>query len=406
MDKPKKILAAMKKHSFKTNTKVVCVVVVFIFCMNMVVVLCPPFADFYRRYIFHYTSMLMAVIMGLFPFSVGEVMICLAILLSFLAIFIFLLGFLKIALLKKIRRYYFRGIVYILLYVYFTETFDCFMLYHAGTLKEEVIAINQKISSDDGVHNNIFDNRIDDSLLSPNDAPSTDIEKLLLVYNHVTNKINTLSLRMERDKNGDLLRHFTYEDCKEALHHISDYYPLLKGYYPNPKRIYYSDIMSQQYLEGIYFPFSMEVNYNQIMYCSNTPGVICHELSHLKGYIREDEANFIAYVACVNSDNEFLQYSGYLSVFYYLRHDLLEYGNDDISEQMERLNEYAYQDNIFLKEEDFEEIEKNAVISTETLSEATDTFLDTNLKMNGVSSGMDNYNEVVKLLILYYGLME
>ena len=45
------------------------------------------------------------------------------------------------------------------------------------------------------------------------------------------------------------------------------------------------------------------------------------------------------------------------------------------------------------------------MISTQKLSEATDQFLDSNLKMNGVSSGMDNYNEVVKLLIFYYGLI-
>ena len=70
----------------------------------------------------------------------------------------------------------------------------------------------------------------------------------------------------------------------------------------------------------------------------------------------------------------------------------------------QQLNDEAKYDNIFVKEEDFEEIEENAVISTEKISEATDKFLESNLKMNGVSSGMENYNEVVKLLILYYRL--
>ena len=28
----------------------------------------------------------------------------------------------------------------------------------------------------------------------------------------------------------------------------------------------------------------------------NIPHTICHELSHLKGYMREDEANFIGYL--------------------------------------------------------------------------------------------------------------
>ena len=46
--------------------------------------------------------------------------------------------------------------------------------------------------------------------------------------------------------------------------------------------------------------------------------------------------------------------------------------------------------------------EKNSIVSTNVLSEATDKFIDSNLKLNGVKSGMDNYNEVVRLLILYY----
>ena len=334
-------------------------------------------------------------------------MICLGIGVAILAVLIFMIGFIKIPVLKKIRKYYFRFVVYVLVFIYFTETFHCFMLYHAGTLKSELKSINQKIDD------NTFDNKISEEIYelsgvekadNSNESNISDIEKLLLTYNHVTQKINALSLKMNRKPNGDLAIDYTYRECKDAMHHISGDYPLLRGYYPNPKKIYFSDLMSQQYLAGIYFPFSMEANYNQIMYCSNDPSVICHELSHLKGYIREDEANFISYVACINSKNEFIQYSGYLSVYYYLQNDLYEYGDGSITSRMLQLNDEAKYDNIFVKEEDFEEIEENAVISTEKISEATDKFLESNLKMNGVSSGMENYNEVVKLLILYYRL--
>lgn len=268
--------------------------------------------------------------------------------------------------------------VYVCIFIYAAETFHCFILYHTKTLEDELYSKSSDYSSE------------------------KDIERLLNVYNEVTGKMNELSLKIMRDENGDLIEDYSYEECKAALRRISDTFDLLDGYYPNPKKIYYSDIMSQQYLAGIYFPFSMEANYNKLMYCSNYPSTICHELSHLKGYIREDEANFIAYVACIHSDNEFIRYSGYLSVYYYLLNDLIEYGNEDIYSRMERPNEYASKDNIFVKEDVFEEIEKNAIVSTNVLSEATDKFIDSNLKLNGVKSGMDNYNEVVRLLILYY----
>ncbi len=366
------------KHKFKTNTKVVIVLIIFISLFNILSIISTGFAQWYRKYIFSDISVLFAKIAGIVRISIGEVMICLGILLLALCIIIGFLGFLKTEILKKIRRIYFRCIVYVCIFVYAAETFNCFMLYHTKTLEEQLYPNVDMTSSE------------------------MDIERLLAVYNEVTTNMNELSLKVRRDESEDLICDYSYEECKEALRNVSDIFELLKGYYPNPKKIYYSDIMSQQYLAGIYFPFSMEANYNKLMYCSNYPSTICHELSHLKGYIREDEANFISYIACIHSDNEFIQYSGYLSVYYYLLNDLIEYGNEDIYSRMERPNEYASKDNIFVKEEVFEEIEKNSIVSTNVLSEATDKFIDSNLKLNGVKSGMDNYNEVVRLLILYY----
>lgn len=366
------------KHKFKTNTKAVIALVIVISLFNILSIISTGFAQWYRKYIFSNISVLFAKITGTVNISIGEVMICLGLLLLVLCVIIGLLGFLKIGILKKTRRIYFRYMVYVCIFIYAAETFHCFILYHTKTLEEELYSKSSDYSSE------------------------TDIERLLNVYNEVTGKMNELSLKIMRDENGDLIEDYSYEECKAALRGISDTFDLLDGYYPNPKKIYYSDIMSQQYLAGIYFPFSMEANYNKLMYCSNYPSTICHELSHLKGYIREDEANFIAYVACIHSDNEFIRYSGYLSVYYYLLNDLIEYGNEDIYSRMERPNEYASKDNIFVKEDVFEEIEKNAIVSTNVLSEATDKFIDSNLKLNGVKSGMDNYNEVVRLLILYY----
>ena len=49
----------------------------------------------------------------------------------------------------------------------------------------------------------------------------------------------------------------------------------------------------------------------------NIPHTICHELSHLKGFMREDEANFIGYLACIRSDDPMFRYSGYLTGWIY-----------------------------------------------------------------------------------------
>ena len=35
----------------------------------------------------------------------------------------------------------------------------------------------------------------------------------------------------------------------------------------------------------------------------NLPFTTCHELSHLRGFMQEEEANFIGFLACVNADD-------------------------------------------------------------------------------------------------------
>ena len=55
-----------------------------------------------------------------------------------------------------------------------------------------------------------------------------------------------------------------------------------------------------------------------------------------------------------------------------------------------------------MSEEDWERINKKALINTETVDKAADVFIDTNLKVNGVSDGKVSYSRVVRLLLQYY----
>ena len=42
---------------------------------------------------------------------------------------------------------------------------------------------------------------------------------------------------------------------------------------------------------------------------------MAHELAHQCGFMREDEANFIAYLACRQSDDALMRYSGYVLAY-------------------------------------------------------------------------------------------
>ena len=165
-----------------------------------------------------------------------------------------------------------------------------------------------------------------------------------------------------------------------------------------------SEFFSQQYIMGYYFPFSMEANYNAIMCKINMPVTMCHELSHLKGIIREDEANFIGYLDCVDAEDDFFRYSAYLSVISYLDRDFYKAigQNDEIYESHPAISEQVMVDKRFLTKETWDHVEETALIETETVKKVSNTFTETTLVLNGVKDGKISYSRVVDLLLLYY----
>ena len=132
---------------------------------------------------------------------------------------------------------------------------------------------------------------------------------------------------------------------------------------------------------------------------TNLPFTVCHELSHLKGFIQEDEANFLAYIAATGSDNVEFRYAGYL--------EALEYVEDAMNKNEINTGFYI-SDKVrkdwfrFLPENYWEENAEKEIIPTEAVSEASETFLDTNIKMNGREEGIRTYSLVVQLLLDYY----
>jgi len=230
---------------------------------------------------------------------------------------------------------------------------------------------------------------------------------LIRLRNFVVKECNALSLEMTRAEDGTIVYQGDMaETAKEAMRSLGEDYGNLSGFYPSPKPLLSSDFMSQQHMTGYYFPFSMEANYNNVMYIMNMPATFCHELAHLRGYIYEDEANFIAYLACVGSDDPMFQYAGYLSVLNYIDNDFYDAVgcNPDRYWQQVHILPQVREDNIFLTEEEWERIEDKAILDTEIVDAVSDSFTDATLKLNGVSDGMISYSRVVKLLLQYYDI--
>lgn len=95
-----------------------------------------------------------------------------------------------------------------------------------------------------------------------------------------------------------------------AMRKLGKTEPSLAGYYSKPKPVYFSNLLTSLGIDGIFSPFTMEANYNNQITPFLIPYTICHELAHFKGYMKEDDAGFIAFLACRNSPSKVFQYSG------------------------------------------------------------------------------------------------
>lgn len=76
------------------------------------------------------------------------------------------------------------------------------------------------------------------------------------------------------------------------------------------KGVYRSDGLSYAGIAGIYIPFTAEPNVNVDQPALLLPSSAAHETAHYLGVAREDEANFMAYLACTYSDDPAIAYSG------------------------------------------------------------------------------------------------
>lgn len=97
-----------------------------------------------------------------------------------------------------------------------------------------------------------------------------------------------------------------------AYQALSKEIPLFSARYGSPKPVLLSRRMSYTETQGIFIPFTMEPNVNVDMPDAFFASTACHEEAHLYGFAREDEANFISYLACMASGDPEMQYSGTL----------------------------------------------------------------------------------------------
>ncbi len=342
-----------------------------------------PVCNWYTNHIFGWWSESYGRLTGLAPFSVGEILIYCAVALVVHAI-LFALGLIIWGRYKKYRHFighFMRFLLVFVLTVAIVLTMNLSFLYKTDKF-------NVKGNRDKVYHT----------------------EELLTMRNYLVEKCNALALQMERDDAGYVVWGGTSKRTREeiddaiakALRDKVEILPRLKGYFPHPKILMSSEIMYDIDTIGVFLPHSMEANVSALVDADNYPYTAAHELSHLKGYIYEDEANFIAYVALAESEDPYLQYSAYLNVLDYVNNDYYHSVDKDTYWEQLRITNLVVWDDGCYSQETIEEMEarrkKKEVISnviTNVSTQMTQGYL-------AYYQSSANYSEVTKLLMQYY----
>lgn len=215
---------------------------------------------------------------------------------------------------------------------------------------------------------------------------------------YLLDQLTQESAQIETDGEGRMVLGDEEEAKREAvrcMQALGETYSSLSGYYPGPKSVLWSDFLSYQDIQGIYSPFTIEANYNGAVTDYNIPSTMCHELSHLKGFMREDEANFIAFLACRGSGMAEFRYSGYMLAYIHSSNALYNKGGTEAYQRLwQALPESVIQD--FAANTAFWDKYEGPV------AEVSNAVNDTYLKVNSQEEGVASYGRMVDLLLAFY----
>jgi hypothetical protein len=176
-------------------------------------------------------------------------------------------------------------------------------------------------------------------------------------------------------------------------------YPFLAYTTPSIKGSLYSGVGHIFGFTGYYNPFTGEAQLKTSVPDFLKPFIVNHEIGHQVGFGKENEANFVAYLAGKESTHVIVRYSTYFEAYLYAVRDLRRRDSSLANAFQDALHPQA--------KEDIKTLIRYYKQSENQLEPYFARFYDQYLKMNRQPKGTRTYNEVVAWMIAYqkkYGM--
>jgi hypothetical protein len=177
-----------------------------------------------------------------------------------------------------------------------------------------------------------------------------------------------------------------------AYNNAAKQYPFLKQSTPSIKKSLFSGIFNYFGLQGYYNPFSGEAQYNQLQPSFAIPNVALHEMAHQLGYAKEDEANFVGFLAAMHSNNAYIKYSYFMDVWMY---GAMEIANDTSTMQQIKNKLHPTPLKHLLQWQQYRKKYQS------WMNTITGWVYNKFLTLNDTNKGIYSYNEVLRLLVAF-----
>ena len=179
----------------------------------------------------------------------------------------------------------------------------------------------------------------------------------------------------------------------DAYGQTADEYDFITHVDSRVKPVLVSEVMSYMHITGVYSFFTGEANINVNFPDYTLPYTAAHELAHQRGVAREDEANFVAFLVCIGSDDPYVRYSGYLNVYEYVANALWKADKDLYYKAVAHLNPEVKAE-MTAYNRFYDKYKESAV------SQVSGTINNSYLQSQG-TPGIQSYGMVVDLTVAY-----
>lgn len=329
--------------------------------------LSTAFSDFFTEKIASAVRTVTATLTGWFPFSFAETIL---LMLPVVLVVYFSLTFTHyIKKGNKISSLIF-GVLSFLLFLYTFAVFTFLTGYSNSTLDKKLNIERAPVSAQ-----NLYDTA---------NKVYAELDVLLDGTEFDNNNFSVMPYNIKQMSDNLLV---SYKECTKK-------YDFLHNINAQIKSVCLSEAMSYTHITGVYTFFTCEANIDVVFPDFTLPFTSAHEFAHQRGVARENEANFVAFLVCINSEDEYIRYSGYMNMLQYLLNALYQADRDMYSEfyssmSTETKNELRAYSKFFDKYRD------------STASKVSGAVNDTYLKLQG-TEGTKSYGMVVDLAVAYY----